>query len=267
MAAPLKDSLDYVSIDCDFFFDQKIKGLKVEHKSDGVLAYIYLLAAAGRTKGYYAEFNKFTILDIADYFHISKETAKEILDFTIEDSLLFDKTLFDKYAILTSKSFQKRFQKAKRTVGAKRTVKVNSKYWLLSKDETESYIELCDDFNISKTDEMIEDKSDNIESKSADLSANKSKPREKKNYADVVTLTDNEYAKLMSVHSKPFVDKCIEVLNNYKMSNGKKYKSDYHAILSWVIEKVAKEHPNLDREVSAQNSEDLFDNPWDDMNG
>lgn len=62
----------------------------------------------------------------------------------------------------------------------------------------------------------------------------------KKSYSDAVTLSDDEYTKLSTTHSKPFVDKCIEVLNNYKLSSGKKYKSDYHAILSWVIEKVTK---------------------------
>jgi hypothetical protein len=33
----------------------------------------------------------------------------------------------------------------------------------------------------------------------------------------------------------------IKTLHNYKMSSGKKYKSDYHAIFTWVIDKYNKE--------------------------
>ena len=51
-------------------------------------------------------------------------------------------------------------------------------------------------------------------------------------------MTNAEYQKLVSTHGKTFVDQCIKVLDNYKGSVGKKYKSDYRAILSWVIDKV-----------------------------
>jgi hypothetical protein len=30
-------------------------------------------------------------------------------------------------------------------------------------------------------------------------------------------------------------------LNNYKGANGKKYKSDYLAVLNWVVDKAKKE--------------------------
>jgi hypothetical protein len=33
----------------------------------------------------------------------------------------------------------------------------------------------------------------------------------------------------------------IKTLHNYKMSSGKRYKSDYHAIFTWVIDKYNKE--------------------------
>lgn len=34
----------------------------------------------------------------------------------------------------------------------------------------------------------------------------------------------------------------VEVLDNYKGSTGKKYKSDYRAILSWVVDKYKEKH-------------------------
>ena len=59
-------------------------------------------------------------------------------------------------------------------------------------------------------------------------------------FAEFVTMTNAEHEKLVSTYGKEFAGQCIEVLDNYKGSNGKKYKSDYRAILSWVVDEVKK---------------------------
>lgn len=61
---------------------------------------------------------------------------------------------------------------------------------------------------------------------------------EKIHFAEFVTMTNAEYEKLVSTHSKEFADQCITVLDNYKGASGKTYKSDYRAILNWVVDKV-----------------------------
>ena len=72
------------------------------------------------------------------------------------------------------------------------------------------------------------------------------------------------YHKQTGQHTTAFVEKCIEVLNNYKLSSGKRYKSDYHTILNWVIERVSKDYPQLDKPVSVQNpAYDVNVNPFD----
>lgn len=86
----------------------------------------------------------------------------------------------------------------------------------------------------------------------------------KRNYAEAVTMTEEEYQKLIQQHTKAFVNKCIEILNNYKLSSGKQYKSDYHTILNWVVERVSKDYPQLDRSFSVQESVyDVNVNPFD----
>ena len=86
----------------------------------------------------------------------------------------------------------------------------------------------------------------------------------KKKYAEAVTMTEEEYQKLTEQHTTAFVEKCIEVLNNYKLSSGKRYKSDYHTILNWVIERVSKDYPQLDKPVSVQSpAYDVNINPFD----
>ena len=64
-------------------------------------------------------------------------------------------------------------------------------------------------------------------------------------FAEFVTMTNAEYEKLVSTYSKEFADQCIEVLDNYKGSSGKKYKSDYRAILTWVIDEVKKRKKSI----------------------
>lgn len=70
----------------------------------------------------------------------------------------------------------------------------------------------------------------------------KNDKNEKKNiYAEFVTMNENEYGKLINEYGEIQTRRMIETLNNYKGSTGKKYKSDYLAILNWVVEKVTKQ--------------------------
>lgn len=68
---------------------------------------------------------------------------------------------------------------------------------------------------------------------------------EKKQYAEFVSLKDEEYKKLVHGYGQGATDKFIEELNLYKGSTGKTYKSDYMTILNWVTDKVDKKYPGL----------------------
>lgn len=70
---------------------------------------------------------------------------------------------------------------------------------------------------------------------------NEKEQEEKIHFADFVSMTNAENEKLVSTYGKDFVDQCISVLDNYKGASGKTYKSDYRAILSWVIDKVKEQ--------------------------
>ena len=77
------------------------------------------------------------------------------------------------------------------------------------------------------------------------LDKKKEKELNKKKFADFVSLTEDEYSTLIAKYGDKFTLKCIEILDNYKGANGKKYSSDYRAILSWVVSRVTKEYPKL----------------------
>lgn len=57
-------------------------------------------------------------------------------------------------------------------------------------------------------------------------------------YSEFVSMTEAEYQKLVDKYGQANTQKMIDLLNNYKGANGKKYKSDYLAILNWVAGKV-----------------------------
>lgn len=65
----------------------------------------------------------------------------------------------------------------------------------------------------------------------------KNEKKEKNNkilFGEFVFLTKEEHKKLVDKYEPEFTDACIERLDNYIGSNGKKYKSHYRTILSWV---------------------------------
>ncbi|SHK45968.1 phage replisome organizer N-terminal domain-containing protein [Tepidibacter formicigenes] len=71
-----------------------------------------------------------------------------------------------------------------------------------------------------------------------DIDKEKENKKKKIKYAEFVSMTEDEYNKLIEKHGEESTKKMIEILDNYKGSKGKKYKSDYRAILSWVVDKV-----------------------------
>ena len=78
----------------------------------------------------------------------------------------------------------------------------------------------------------------------------------KKHYAENVTLTTEEYTKLCEAHTEAGVKRMIEILDNYKGQNGKRYKSDYRAILNWVVqrynEEITRQHGTYPQQYQRQ---------------
>lgn len=70
----------------------------------------------------------------------------------------------------------------------------------------------------------------------------KKRAEKKIKYAEFVSLTEEEYSSLVArLGSETRAKRCIEILDNYKGASGKRYKSDYRAILNWVITRLEEE--------------------------
>lgn len=141
MARPKKAGLDYFPFDVDFFSDKKIKRLRASYGSDGVAVYIYMLCEIYRS-GYYVEYDDDLILDISDELNITTNAITQILNHLFSRSLLvvLESKLTVPVKIITAASVQRRFQAAKK--GGKREVDVAAEFWVLKKEETESFIKV-----------------------------------------------------------------------------------------------------------------------------
>lgn len=73
------------------------------------------------------------------------------------------------------------------------------------------------------------------------IKINRREDKEKIKHLDAVFLTEDEHKKLIEANGELLVNKAIEILNNYIMANGKKYKSHYHTLLQWPLTEAKKQ--------------------------
>jgi hypothetical protein len=69
----------------------------------------------------------------------------------------------------------------------------------------------------------------------------KREEKEKSARAEGVMLSDSEHATLVEKHGEEKVRLFYDRLSAHKLAKGVSYKSDYHAILKWVIASVAED--------------------------
>lgn len=81
---------------------------------------------------------------------------------------------------------------------------------------------------------------DNINIKNHDINIMSKKEAEKHHYAPCVMLTESEYGKLVEAHGEEGAAWMVKKLDDYKAASGRTYKSDYRAILNWVVGEYRK---------------------------
>lgn len=90
--------------------------------------------------------------------------------------------------------------------------------------------------------EQIQNRTDTDTEKKESIK--KENPRSKKQFLEVVYLTDREYETLIAKYGREPTERAIEILNNAIQSKGYKYKSHYHTILGWPMEEARKNGGN-----------------------
>lgn len=173
-----KEGNEFFSFDVDFFSDRKIKILKARYGADGITLYIYLLCEIYKN-GFYLKLDEDFEFIVSDDLNMNSDKVKQVLTFLLERSM-FDKQLFQSDAVLTSTGIQRRYQLMVKSRAVKNPITIE-RYWLLSKEETETFIKVNSFLNNS---ENYEDnsKKNNFNSEKNDIKEKKGK--EKNIYID-----------------------------------------------------------------------------------
>lgn len=173
-----KEGNEFFSFDVDFFSDRKIKILKARYGADGITLYIYLLCEIYKN-GFYLKLDEDFEFIVSDDLNMNSVKVKQVLNFLLERSL-FDNTLFQSDKVLTSAGIQRRYQLMVKSRAVKNPIKVE-RYWLLSEEETETFIKVNSFLNNSKNNED-NSKKNNLNSEKNDTKEKKGK--EKNIYID-----------------------------------------------------------------------------------
>lgn len=230
MARPKKEGMDYFPHDTDAVNDEKIEALRLLYGNDGYAFYFILLERIYRTKEFELDVSDAeTIQILSRKVCVNEEKFLQMLETSLKRGC-FDRKSYDERKVLTSDGIKKRA-----SVVVEKRVKMRDKYH----QEKEL---------VSDAETTQETKVETPQSK-----VKKSKVKNikdiKKKYADYVSLTLDEYQKLIDQFGENGTKERIENLNLYKGSTGKTYKSDYLTILSWERKNSKKQSNQTDWEA------------------
>jgi hypothetical protein len=234
MARQTKVGLDYFSHDVDMLQDKKIKILKAKHGLIGYAIYLRLLEELYREDGYYLKIDEdFNIL-FSDDNKIDYNVYILILNDCIEKDL-FNSKMYKKHNILTSERIQNNYISG---TDRRKGVSYIKEYLLLKPKElhSEKVNVIIESLNVN-----INSLNDNTGTQSKGKNSKEEKSTVNKNVYfgfDKVKLLEEEYKTCIETYGEDKTKQAIESLHHYKMSSGKKYKSDYGTLNSWVWDKV-----------------------------
>ena len=124
MGRMTKQGIDYFSLDVQF--DDKLELYLLEHESNGLAVFIVLLQLIYSNEGYYTTNGKDLALLIKKRINLDIDIITSCINAMISREI-FDKDLYKKYNILTSRGIQKRFFDAAKR---KKEVRVIREYLL-----------------------------------------------------------------------------------------------------------------------------------------
>jgi molybdopterin converting factor small subunit len=221
-----KIGLQYFSLDTDIELDDKIALVEAKHGAIGFTVIIKLLIKIYGDKGYYYEWNDRTKLIFSRRVNIDHVMVDSIVKDCIEFEL-FDKKIFNKFKILTSKRIQEHYLEATKR---RKVVDLLKPYLCINGQNV----------NISRENvRIISENAMQIETN--EMRVKRNEKEMKKKYADTVSMLEKEYLKLIETYGEEDTKKMIIILDNYKGSKGKTYKDDYKAILSWVVDRLTED--------------------------
>lgn len=197
MARPIKGGVDYFPFDVSL--DEKFELIEAEFGLTGFAVIVKLLQRIYGQQGYYCEFTNEVALLFGRRCGLGGNAVSEIVTAAIKRGI-FDKSLFEKYQVLTSKGIQKRYFEA---VSRRKSVDVDKRYLLVK----------CEDFfknvSINWINVNINPKNDNDNTQS--------KVKESKVNKNNICSCDDAFARFWSAYpkktKKPVAERAFKKIN------------------------------------------------------
>lgn len=267
MARPTKTGLEYFPLDVDMDQDDKLFFIEAKHGLIGFAVVVRLLMLIYKD-GYYKQYT-----EDKEAFMLAKRLSVEVnvLNNIINDCInedIFNKKLFEQYGILTSRGIQKRYLEA---CARRKEVNIFKEYCLI---DPKNYKNLVFEYINPVIVDINPDKCNTVSAETPQSKVKESKVKESKEknntrareekkqpkkikFADFVSLTNDEHSSLVAKLGEDGAKRCIEILDNYKGSTGRKYKSDYRTILNWVVQRYEEEQQRK-KQQDKHRSNNLF---------
>lgn len=237
MARPFKEGLDYFPVDVDIDGDDKLVVVIGKFGTLGFGIVVRLMMEIYKN-GYFYNWTEREQYAFSNRINVDINTVSHVVTECIKWGF-FHQKLFEEHTVLTSHGFQKRYLMA---ISRRVNNEILPEYNLIPADDSTKKVAVSADIK-----PVIADIVDTLSTQSK-KKVNKSKVNKKSKpiklkYAEFVSLTEVEHNKLVSDFGIDFVTDCIDVLNSYKGSSGKTYKSDYMTMTKngWVYKRVEED--------------------------
>ena len=230
-----KEAFDFFPL--DVHLSDKMELIEAEFGLIGFAVIVKLWMRIYGSRGYYCEFDEEVALMFSHKTGVGVNAVSEILNATFKRGI-FDRTLYEKYKILTSKGIQERCMKM---CSRRKRFEVEKKYLLISVPiSLENVYIKGENVNISEENVYIFTQSKVKESKVKESKVNKipavpeDSKKQKHKYGKYknVLLTEEEIKQLREKLPKDW-EKWIETFSEGLELKGYKYNNHYLAILQW----------------------------------
>lgn len=163
MARPIKEGLDYFTLDC--CMNDKIKLIEAEFGIKGFAIIVKLYQKIYMERGYYCEWNDDIALLFIANMGGNSGVSKNLIDIIISASIrrgIFSKQLYDQFGILTSRRIQEQYFEA---VSRREKVKVKKEYLLV--EVGKNFVSVDNNsINVNRNEENVSNNSQSREEKS-----------------------------------------------------------------------------------------------------
>lgn len=230
--------IPYFPLDCRLGLEMDL--IEAEFGLTGFGVVVKLWQEIYAQQGYYIEWTDEVVLLFSRKIGEGANTVSEIVRASIKRGI-FDKDLFDKYRVLTSRGIQKRYFEA---VSRRKQIEVKNEYLLVNvaqfcknvsilKENVDISTENANIFKQSK-EEKSKVKKSKVKESNSDGSTVAEPPLQRHKYGlyQNVLLSDEDMAKLKEEF--PDWEERIERLSEYIASSGKTYKNHLATIRVWA---------------------------------